>query len=84
MTLTLTITDKGQVTLKRQALDHIDARPGDKVDVDLLPGGRIEVRKRPGKPIASIIGLLHDPDRPPLSIEDINRIVADGWAGKIK
>ncbi|MGO7565492.1 AbrB/MazE/SpoVT family DNA-binding domain-containing protein, partial [Rhizobium johnstonii] len=33
---TLTLTAKGQVTLKKEVLQHLGVRPGDKIYVDLL------------------------------------------------
>jgi AbrB family looped-hinge helix DNA binding protein len=41
---TLTVTAKGQVTLRKDLLKHLGVQPGDKIAVDKLPDGRIEVR----------------------------------------
>ena len=46
---TLTVTAKGQVTLRKDVLEHLGVRPGEKISVDKLPDGRIEV-KAPGRP----------------------------------
>ena len=59
---------------------------GELVDLEKLPGG--ELRARAARPTGTIDGLLHSLDgkvRPgkPLSIEDINRITAAGWAGDL-
>ena len=43
---TLTITAKGQVTLRKDFLQHLGVRPGDKITVDKLPDGPI-MAKRP-------------------------------------
>ena len=46
---TLTVTAKGQVTLRKDLLKHLGVQPGDRLEVDRLPDGRIEVRAaRPG------------------------------------
>ena len=37
---TLTITAKGQITLRRAVLEHLGVGPGDKLVMDLLPDGR--------------------------------------------
>jgi hypothetical protein len=51
--------------------------------VDKLPDGRIEVKAaRPSGKISDAFGLLKSENGPVLSIEDMNRIIADGWAGK--
>src|SRR4051794_32691340 len=41
---TLTITAKGQVTLKQELLNHLGVGPGEKIEADKLPDGRIVVR----------------------------------------
>ena len=41
---TLTITAKGQVTLKQELLKHLGVGPGERVEADELRDGRILVR----------------------------------------
>jgi AbrB family looped-hinge helix DNA binding protein len=80
---TLTVTAKGQVTLRKDLLQHLGVQPGEKVSVDKLPDGRIEVKAaRPSGKISDVFNLLKREGGPTLSIEEINRIAADGWAGK--
>jgi AbrB family looped-hinge helix DNA binding protein len=80
---TLTVTSKGQVTLRKELLDHLGVQPGDKIDLNKLPNGRIEVKAaRPSGKISSAFGLLKRKDGPRLSIEDISQAAAKGWAGK--
>lgn len=81
---TLTVTGKGQVTLRKEVLRHLGVEPGQKIDVDLLPGGRIEVRaaRRTGK-ISDIFGMLKREGQPTLSIEQMNEIIEQGWAGEL-
>lgn len=43
---TLTITAKGQLTLRKDLLKHLGVRPGEKIAVAKLPGGRIEIKAR--------------------------------------
>ena len=82
---TLTVTGKGQVTLRKEVLRHLGVQPGEKVDVDLLPGGRVEVRaaRRKGNN-SDAFGILKRKGQPTLSIEEINEITAQGWAGLIR
>jgi AbrB family looped-hinge helix DNA binding protein len=80
---TLTVTAKGQVTLPKNLLKHLGVRPGEKIAVAKLPGDRIEMKaSRPTGKISDVFGLLKKKGGPSLSIEDINRIAARGWAGK--
>jgi antitoxin PrlF len=62
MQATLTVTAKGQVTLRREVLEHLGVVPGDKIIIDLLPSGRAEVRaaRAPGS-IEGFIGCLYQP-----------------------
>jgi AbrB family looped-hinge helix DNA binding protein len=79
----LTITSKGQVTLRKSLLKHLGVGPGDKVDVNMLPDGRIEVRAaQPTGAISDVFDFLKRDGRPILSIDDMNEIAAQGWAGE--
>jgi len=80
---TLTVTAKGQVTLRKDLLKHLGVNPGEKITVDKLPDGRIEVKAaRPTGNISAAFGFLKRKHGPSLSIEDMNEIAARGWAGK--
>jgi AbrB family looped-hinge helix DNA binding protein len=80
---TLTVTAKGQVTLRKDLLEHLGVGPGEKITVDKLPDGRIEVKAaRPAGKISDVFGILKRQNGPSLSIEEINKIAAGGWAGK--
>ena len=39
---TLTVTAKGQVTLRKDVLEHLGVHPGEKITVNKLPDGKIE------------------------------------------
>jgi AbrB family looped-hinge helix DNA binding protein len=80
---TLTVTAKGQVTLRKDVLEHLGVHPGEKITVSKLPGGKIEVKAaRPTGKISDVFGLLKQKGGPSLTIEEINKITARGWAGK--
>src|SRR6202008_1087518 len=80
---TLTVTAKGQVTLRKDLLKHLGVHPGEKVTVDKLPDGRIEMKAlRPTGSISDVFDFLKRENGPPLSVEEINGIPARGWAGK--
>jgi bifunctional DNA-binding transcriptional regulator/antitoxin component of YhaV-PrlF toxin-antitoxin module len=78
---TLTITAKGQVTLKQELLNHLGVRPGEKVQADKLPDGRVVVRAaaQDGR-IAEFIGCLSQERGPRLTIDQMNEIAKRGWA----
>lgn len=80
---TLTVTAKGQVTLKKELLQHLGVKPGDKISVDALPGGKltVEAERRSGS-IENFIGCLADKSDRVATIEEMNKAISDGWAGK--
>jgi bifunctional DNA-binding transcriptional regulator/antitoxin component of YhaV-PrlF toxin-antitoxin module len=80
---TLTITAKGQITLKQELLRHLNVVPGQKIEVDKLPDGRLLVH--PGIQTSSITefsGCLAQKGSPRLTIAQIKKITEDAWAGK--
>lgn len=82
----LTVTAKGQVTLKRELLEHLGVLPGQQVDFEKLPGG--EVRVRAARPAGSIDNFLHALDgkvkmEKPLTIDEMSRIATAGWSGEL-
>ena len=79
---TLTITAKGQVTLKKELLEHLGIGPGQKVDVDRLPDGSLKVRPAATGKISDVFGFFDNPEGIDLTIEEMNEIIADAWAGK--
>lgn len=79
----LTVTSKGQVTLRKDLLQHLGVRPGQQVDVEKLPDGRIEVRGvSPKRDIRELFGSLKRPDGPTLTIEEISAATSRAWAGE--
>ena len=80
---TLTVTAKGQVTLRKDLLKYLGVQPGEKITVDKLPDGRIEVKAAwPTGKISDAFGFLKRKDAPSLSVEEMNKITTRGWAGK--
>ncbi|SFL88644.1 AbrB/MazE/SpoVT family DNA-binding domain-containing protein [Methylobacterium pseudosasicola] len=41
---TLTVTARGQVTFRKEILQHLGIKPGGKIRLDLLPDGRAELK----------------------------------------
>ena len=52
----LTVTSKGQITLRKDLLRHLGVEPGDKIEISELPGGRIEVKA--ARPAGTIGGVF--------------------------
>lgn len=80
---TLTVTAKGQVTLRKELLQYLGVEPGQKIEVNQLPGGRIEIRAARSKgTIDGFIGLLEKHSNKVASVEEINEAAASGWSGQ--
>ena len=80
---TLTVTAKGRITLSKELLKHLGVRPGEKITVDKIRNGRIEMKAaRPTGKVSDAFGVVKKKDGPALSIEQMNKIAAQGWAGK--
>ena len=80
---TLTVTAKGQVTLRRELLRHLGVQPGDRIEVRPLPGGRIEVcAAGPPGHIDGFIGLLAGRTSRVASLPELRQAAEEGWAGR--
>lgn len=80
---TLTVTARGQVTFRKDVLQHLGIQPGEKIELDLLPDGRgmLRAARRTGA-IQDFVGLLAGRTRKIATIEEINEASAEAWAGK--
>jgi hypothetical protein len=71
------------VTFRKDVLQHLGIRPGEKIEVDLLPDGRASLRAaRPAGSIDGFLGLLAGKTKVVATIEDIEKATAQGWAGE--
>ena len=80
---TLTVTARGQVTFRKDVLKHLGIKPGEKIELDLLPDGRGILKA--AKPTASIdgfVGLLAGKSKVVATIDEIGAASARAWAGK--
>jgi AbrB family looped-hinge helix DNA binding protein len=79
MGVALKITAKGQVTLKQSVLEHLGVRPGDKVYVEQLPDGRVELKAASERPdIMRAFGALWRPGQRALTLEEIEEGIGAG------
>ncbi|MBA3069467.1 MAG: AbrB/MazE/SpoVT family DNA-binding domain-containing protein [Hyphomonas sp.] len=78
----LKITAKGQVTFRKDLLEHMGVGPGEQVSVEMLPDGRIVVQAAPSAEISSVFGMLKGAGRRRLSVKDMNEIAREGWSGR--
>lgn len=80
---TLTVTVRGQVTFRKEVLQHLGVKPGDKIELDLLPDGQGLLKAaRPAGTIDGFVGLLAGRTRKVATLEEIDEAAAQGWAGE--
>jgi AbrB family looped-hinge helix DNA binding protein len=70
------LTAKGQMTLPREAREHLRVKAGDKVKVFNLPDGTVVLLSV--RPITSLRGLVKSPLKRPLTIEEMDDAIAEG------
>lgn len=70
------VTIKGQATIPKPIRDHLGLKPGDKVKFFIHPDGSVVLL--PTRPISSLRGILKDPKRKPVTIEEMREAVVAG------
>ncbi len=79
----LTVTERGQVTLRKDVLQHLGIKPGQKIELELLPGG-LGVFKA-AQPVGSMdgfVGILAGRSKKVATLQEIDEASSRGWAGK--
>ena len=80
---TLTVTAKGQVTFRKDVLQHLGIKPGEKIELALLPDGRGLLKAaRPSGTIEGFVGLLAGRTKKVATLKEIGDATAEGWAGE--
>ena len=79
---TLTVTARGQVTFRKEVLQHLGIKPGEKIELDLMPDGRAELRAaHPKGSFRDLQGILKSKTNGArLTIEEINEAIAEAGA----
>ena len=72
------ITSKGRTTIPKPVREALGVGPGDRVRYVVLGD---EVRIKPVRPLARLLGALKH-DGPPVTIEDMERAIAEGACGE--
>ena len=81
--MTLTVTTRGQVTFRKDVLHHLGIQPGDKIELDKLPDGRVSLKAaRSSGTIDGFVGLLAGRTLKVASLEEIDEAASSGWAGR--
>lgn len=77
----LTVSARGQVTLRKEVLQHLGIKPGDKIELALLPDAKGVLKAvQPDATISGFIGLLAGRTTKVATLEEINEASAQGWS----
>lgn len=77
----LTVTAKGQITLRRELLQYMGITPGQQIEVDKLAHGVLALHAKTPHGLDAFVGCLPPPAKT-LSVEDMNALIANAWADK--
>jgi len=74
----LTVTARGQVTFRKEVLQHLGIKYGDKIELEFLPDGRAELRAaKPTGGWRDLSGCLKGKGNgDSLSLDDLNEAIA--------
>ena len=79
MMATLTVTSRGQLTLRKEYLQHLGVKPGDKIELGKAPNGMLTLeRARPKGSWNDFIGRLAGKTNVRLTIEEMNEGIGAG------
>ena len=79
----LTVTTRGQVTFRKEVLQHLGIKPGGKIELDLLPDGRgVLMAARPAGKIDGFVGFLKGRTKKIATLEEIAEATETAWAAK--
>jgi len=73
------MTSKGQMTIPKEMREDLGLVAGSKVVFIRLANGSYRILPRTRK-ASDLAGLLHDPSEPVLTLEEMDGIIAEGWA----
>ena len=74
-----TLTSKGQVTIPKSIREQLRLRTGQRLDFQLDSDGRLTVKPR-ARDIRELKGILRSGRRKPLSVEEMNEAIAEGFS----
>ena len=77
----LTITSKGQITLRRELLQYLGIAPGQQVEVYKQANGVLALQAEAPQGLEAFAGCLPPPSKA-LSVEEMNTLITSSWAGQ--
>ena len=75
------LTSKGQTTIPKSVRDALKLKPGDRIEFTIIGENQVQLSAK-NKSIADLAGILYDPDREPVSIEEMNDTIGQAAVEK--
>lgn len=72
------LTSKGQTTIPIEVREALKLKPGDRIQY-VVADGRVELIPR-NRSVMELAGILYDPDRKPVSIEEMDEAIGEALA----
>jgi antitoxin PrlF len=73
---TSTLTSKGQITVPKPIREHLHVNEGDQVEFAIAANGDVIMHRITGS-IADLAGVLYQPKRKTVTLEEMDRAIAD-------
>lgn len=74
----LTVTSRGQLTLRKDVLKHLGVQGGGKIDYEIGPGGRVTLKpKAKTGSIEEVFGMLAGKSKVKLTIEEMDKAIGE-------
>lgn len=77
-----TITSKGQITIPAKVRQALKLEPGDRIEFVEVETGKFQLLPAT-RSVRELEGMLHQPGRKPVSIEEMNAAIAQGAAESV-
>ncbi len=78
----VTVNPQGQIIVDEDVVKQLGVKPGDRVELHVLPGGKAEIgTSEKTLTFRDVKGMLHEAaNGKVLTIEEINEVIEDAWA----
>jgi antitoxin PrlF len=76
---TSTLTSKGQITIPKEIREHLRLRTGHRLEFQIAADGLVVMRPR-NRDVRELKGILRPKRRNPVSVEQMNEAIAEGFA----
>lgn len=77
------MTSKGQITVPKEVRDELHLKPGTRISFSVGKNGEIILRPKSWD-VKKLKGIVKAPPGTHATIEEMNEVIAQGWAGLLR